>query len=44
MALLPEPIIIDPPADLVEQRAYFEPLEGMRVAIGRPDSRDGSNA
>lgn len=30
---LPEPIFIDPPADNPAQAAYFEPLEGMRVAL-----------
>ncbi len=32
-APLPEPIPIDPPADNEAQRAYFEPLEGMRVSL-----------
>jgi hypothetical protein len=30
---LPDPIPIDPPADNSAQRAYFEPLEGMRVSL-----------
>lgn len=30
---LPEPVIIAPPADNTAQAAYFEPLEGMRVAF-----------
>lgn len=30
---LPEPVIIAPPADNAAQAAYFEPLEGMRVAF-----------
>jgi len=30
--LLPPPIFIDPPADMIEMAAYFEALEGMRVA------------
>ncbi len=29
---LPPPVFIDPPADMVEMAAYFEALEGMRVA------------
>lgn len=29
---LPPPIFIDPPADMIEMAAYFEALEGMRVA------------
>jgi predicted extracellular nuclease len=33
---VPEAIVIDPPADPVEQRAYFEPLEGMRVTLDGP--------
>jgi uncharacterized protein len=33
---LPDPIIIDPPADNEAQAAYFEPLEGMRVAFAGP--------
>ncbi|MEZ4517762.1 MAG: hypothetical protein R3C44_13370 [Chloroflexota bacterium] len=34
--VLPDAVIIDPPADLVEQQAYFEPLEGMRVTFAGP--------
>lgn len=34
--VLPEAVIIDPPADLDEQHAYFEPLEGMRVRLDGP--------
>lgn len=30
---LPAPAVIDPPADMAEQAAYFEALEGMRVAF-----------
>lgn len=30
---LPEPVFVDPPADMEEQARYFEALEGMRVAI-----------
>lgn len=30
---LPEPVLIDPPADMEEQARYFEALEGMRAAI-----------
>lgn len=30
---LPEPVIITPPSDNAAQAAYFEPLEGMRVAF-----------
>lgn len=30
---LPAPAVIDPPADLAAQAAYFEALEGMRVAF-----------
>jgi predicted extracellular nuclease len=30
---LPDPIPIQPPADLAAQAAYFEPLEAMRVAL-----------
>lgn len=30
---LPEPVSIAPPADNAAQAAYFEPLEGMRVAF-----------
>lgn len=33
---LPEPILIDPPADTDELAAYFEPLEGMRVQMADP--------
>ncbi|MFO7540371.1 MAG: lamin tail domain-containing protein [Chloroflexota bacterium] len=33
---LPEPIIIDPPADNAAQAEYFERLEGMRVAFAGP--------
>lgn len=29
---LPEAVVIDPPADMTEMAAYFEALEGMRVA------------
>jgi endonuclease/exonuclease/phosphatase family metal-dependent hydrolase len=29
---MPQPVIIDPPADVTEAAAYFEALEGMRVA------------
>jgi predicted extracellular nuclease len=29
---LPEPALIDPPADMAEMAVYFEALEGMRVA------------
>jgi len=29
---LPAPVFIDPPADMIELAAYFETLEGMRVA------------
>lgn len=32
-APLPDPIFIDPPAAARELAAYFEPLEGMRVAV-----------
>ncbi len=31
---LPDPILIDPPSDNGAQAAYFEALEGMRVAFG----------
>jgi predicted extracellular nuclease len=34
--IVPEAIVIDPPADLAEQHAYFEPLEGMRVTLDGP--------
>ncbi len=30
---LPEPVLIEPPADNSAQIAYFEPLEGMLVAV-----------
>ena len=30
--LLPAPVFIDPPVDMIELAAYFEALEGMRVA------------
>ncbi|MAT96616.1 MAG: hypothetical protein CL608_05685 [Anaerolineaceae bacterium] len=33
---LPEPILIDPPADAAALAAYFEPLEGMRVQLADP--------
>jgi uncharacterized protein len=33
---LPEPVIINPPADNVAQAQYFEALEGMRVAFAGP--------
>jgi uncharacterized protein len=33
---LPDPIFIDPPADNAAQAAYFERLEGMRVAFAGP--------
>lgn len=33
---LPEAVVIDPPADLEEQHAYFEPLEGARVKMDGP--------
>lgn len=33
---LPEPVLIDPPPGMTEQAAYFEPLEGMRVAYDGP--------
>lgn len=33
---LPEPVVIDPPADMAAQAAYFEPLESMRVAYDGP--------
>jgi len=33
---LPEPVPIDPPADNAAQAAYFERLEGMRVAFAGP--------
>ncbi|MEZ4539649.1 MAG: hypothetical protein R3C43_06655 [Chloroflexota bacterium] len=33
---LPGPVLIDPPPDMAEQAAYFEPLEGMRVAYDGP--------
>ncbi len=29
---LPDPVLLDPPADVAEAAAYFETLEGMRVA------------
>ena len=33
---LPDPVFIDPPADNEAQAAYFERLEGMRVAFAGP--------
>ncbi len=33
---LPEPILIDPPAEAAALAAYFEPLEGMRVRLADP--------
>ncbi len=33
---LPEPILIDPPAEAEALAAYFEPLEGMRVQLADP--------
>ena len=33
---LPEPILIDPPAETAALAAYFEPLEGMRVRLADP--------
>ncbi len=33
---LPEPILIDPPAEAAALAAYFEPLEGMRVQLADP--------
>lgn len=33
---LPEPVVINPPADNAAQASYFEPLEGMRVAFDGP--------
>lgn len=35
-APLPPPVIIDPPADMSAQAAYFEALEGMRVMFAGP--------
>jgi len=32
-ARLPEPVPLDPPADIAAAAQYFEPLEGMRVAF-----------
>ena len=33
---LPDPILIDPPAEAEALAAYFEPLEGMRVQLADP--------